>query len=346
MKLLTICVPCYNKTEDIRPCVESLLTGGEDIEIILIQDTSSTGRKDASLTAADYAASYPSMVRVIEQPLSGQGDGINTGLLHATGLYFKVINSCDQVDPDGYFDVIRTLRSLAAGGCMLDMMITNAVYEKSDSHKKKTVRYQKALPVNQLFDWSETGNFKTGQYLPIQSVIFRTQLLRDCHLILPMSNHYAESLYVYTPLPYVSTIYYRNVDFHHSHLNSRRFLSEDTDTIYSLIDQHLAINKLILDAYDLRKINNRALRRYMLNYLEIITAISTLMLAKTKGKESQERRKEFWEYIRNTDPRLYHKLRQRLAGQTLPINNLNLQLIPLNLYQFSQKIIHRKERSK
>ena len=41
MKLLTFTVPCYNSQDYMRRCVDSLLIGGEDVEIIIVDDGSS-----------------------------------------------------------------------------------------------------------------------------------------------------------------------------------------------------------------------------------------------------------------------------------------------------------------
>ena len=35
MKLLSVAVPCYNSQDYMRHCVETLLTGGEEIEILI-----------------------------------------------------------------------------------------------------------------------------------------------------------------------------------------------------------------------------------------------------------------------------------------------------------------------
>ena len=40
MKIITFAVPCYNSAEYMERCVDSLLKGGDDIEIILIDDGS------------------------------------------------------------------------------------------------------------------------------------------------------------------------------------------------------------------------------------------------------------------------------------------------------------------
>ena len=40
MKLLSFAVPCYNSAAYMEHCVETLLHGGEDVEIIIVDDGS------------------------------------------------------------------------------------------------------------------------------------------------------------------------------------------------------------------------------------------------------------------------------------------------------------------
>ena len=46
MKLLTIAVPCYNSQEYMHYCIQTLLAGGEEVEILIIND----GSKDNTAT--------------------------------------------------------------------------------------------------------------------------------------------------------------------------------------------------------------------------------------------------------------------------------------------------------
>lgn len=47
----------------------------------------------------------------------------------------------------------------------------------------------------------------------MHSVIYRTQLLRECGLELPKHTFYVDNIYVYKPLPSVKHMYYMDVDF-------------------------------------------------------------------------------------------------------------------------------------
>ena len=70
MKLLTVTVPCYNSQDYMRSCIDSLLQGGERVEIIIIDDGS---RDQTGAIADEYAAKYPTIVRVIHQENGGHG---------------------------------------------------------------------------------------------------------------------------------------------------------------------------------------------------------------------------------------------------------------------------------
>jgi Glycosyltransferases involved in cell wall biogenesis len=40
MKLLSVAIPCYNSQEYMNHAIESLLVGGDDIEILIVDDGS------------------------------------------------------------------------------------------------------------------------------------------------------------------------------------------------------------------------------------------------------------------------------------------------------------------
>lgn len=108
MKLLSIAVPCYNSEDYMRHCIETLLPGGEDVEIIIVDDGST---KDRTAEIADeYAAKYPGIVKAVHQENGGHGEAVNTGLRNATGLYFKVVDSDDWLDTEWKVSIPKIAR--------------------------------------------------------------------------------------------------------------------------------------------------------------------------------------------------------------------------------------------
>ena len=74
MKLLSIVVPCYNSAEYMEHAIDSLLVGGGDIEIIIVNDGSVD---DTEQIANQYADRYPGIVREIHQENGGHGEAVN-----------------------------------------------------------------------------------------------------------------------------------------------------------------------------------------------------------------------------------------------------------------------------
>ena len=92
MKLLTIAIPCYNSEDYMEKCVDSLLPGGDDVEILIIND----GSKDMTREIANaYQKKHPNIVRAIHQENGGHGAAVNAGIKNASGLFFKVVDSDD-----------------------------------------------------------------------------------------------------------------------------------------------------------------------------------------------------------------------------------------------------------
>ena len=273
MKYISFAIPCYNSEEYMEHAIESILKAGEDVEIIIVND----GSKDhTSEIAKRYEKQYPTIVKAIDKENGGHGDAVNTGLLHATGLYFKVVDSDDWVEETSLMKILETLRDLVAQNQMVDMLVSNYVYEKVGAKHKKVIHYQNVMPEEQIITWKDMGYFRLGQYILMHSVIYRTELLRMCRLELPKHTFYVDNLYVYYPLPYVKNFYYMNVNFYRYYIG-REDQSVNEANMIKRLDQQFFVTKTMIDMYQMNKIPNKKLRNYMTNYLAIMMAVSSIM---------------------------------------------------------------------
>lgn len=336
MKLLSIAIPSYNSEAYLHKCVDSLLVGGEDVEILIVND----GSKDRTAEIAEeYQKKYPTIVKAIHKENGGHGSAVNTGLEHAEGLYFKVVDSDDWVKESAYMEILRTLREIVGGDTTLDMLISNFVYEKEGEKKNKVMRYRHALPENRIFTWDEVKHFHKGQYILMHSVIYRTKLLKQCGLKLPEHTFYVDNLFVFEPLPYVKTMYYLDVNFYRYYIG-REGQSVNEQIMISRIDQQLKVNKIMLDYLIDKKaeINRqKKLRTYMVNYLEIITVISSVLLLRSGTSENLEKKKELWEYIKKKDAMLHVRLRYGIMGNSMNLPGKGGRKISVEAYKICQR---------
>ena len=265
MKLITFAVPCYNSESYMRHCVDSLLEGGEEVEILIVDD----GSKDGTAQIADeYASKYPTIVRAIHQENGGHGEAVNTGLLNATGYYYKVVDSDDWVNKAAYHDILEVLRKMVRENISLDMLLSNFVYEKQGARRKKVMSYRNMFPQDEVITWDDMRFLKKSQYILMHSVIYRTELLRECGLKLPKHTFYVDNIFVYQPLPYVKTIYYLDVNFYRYFIG-RGDQSVNEKVMIGRIDQQIRVTHIMLETYNVWKIENKKLRKYMMNYLRI-----------------------------------------------------------------------------
>ena len=338
MKLLSVAIPCYNSENYMRKCVESLLVGGEDVEILIVNDGST---KDRTAEIADeYAAKYPTIVKAIHKENGGHGSAVNAGIANATGLYFKVVDSDDWVKKEAYLQILDKLRELTGGAQVLDMLISNFVYEKEGEKRKKIMHYKRILPQDEMFTWADCHHFTKGHYILMHSVIFRTRLLKDCGLQLPEHTFYVDNLYVFEPLPHVKNMYYMNVNFYRYYIG-REDQSVNEQVMIGRIDQQLLVNYRMIDYLVEHKqeiLKDKKKYQYMRNYLEIILTVSSVLLIRSGTEEHLDKKKALWQYLKDKDKRLYIYMRHGIMGGAMNLPGKSGRQISVNAYRLCQKI--------
>lgn len=342
MKYITFTVPCYNSEAYMKRCVDSLLKGGKDIEIILIDD-GSTDRTGA--IADEYAMIYPDIVRTVHQANGGHGSGVNRGLELAEGVYYKVVDSDDWLDRKAYMQLLDRVRDFCekdgkqGDGEIPDLFVCNYVYDHLEEGITRVMDYGNVFPSEQVCDWNGIGRFRPSQYLIMHALMFRTEILRKSGVRLPEHTFYVDNLFSYQPLPFVRSIYYLNEDLYHYYLG-REDQSVNEKVLIRRIDQQIRVTEMVVKSVDLSEVRKTypKLASYMTRNISIMLAISSIHLLLMRSGEGEYKRRLMWNRIKTDDPALYYRLRcTTLSGLTYLPGRLGGRLT-VGGYRFARRI--------
>ncbi len=308
MKLITFTVPCYNSQDYMCKCIDALLTAGDDAEIIIVND----GSKDNTAEIADgYAAKYPDIVKVIHKENGGHGTGVNAGVHAASGLYFKVVDSDDWLEEGALRKLIATIREHLAIGNLPDMYVCNFVYYHAADNTSFTSKYTEKMAPG-FIDWKKVKNFHFSHTMMMHALVYNTEKLREHYIDLPEHTFYVDNVFAYAPLAYMLNSYYLDVDLYYYYIG-REGQSINIETAMKRYKQQLLVMEMMTASHSYEEIKSlpKGLRKYMFHYLHAVM-MNTLMFA--CGKVSKERKadvKEMWRKIKQTDKKLYYKIKYR-----------------------------------
>ena len=305
MKLLTVTVPCYNSQDYMEKCVRSILPGGERVEIIIIDD----GSKDQTGAIADrLAEENPSIVRVVHQPNGGHGEGINQGLRHATGKYFKTVDSDDWLSEDfpRFLDQLEECER--QGG--VDLFVTNYHYDHADGKGDRSINFSNALPEGRIFTWEETRPFRVDQILMIHACTFRTEMLRQTGLEMPKHTFYEDNYMIYGNLQAVKRIFYLNTDLYRYFIG-REGQSVQEDVMKRRYTHQLKATELCFTAFHLDDIPEKRKLRYLRHEMFIMFGIYILYARLNQTEQADRDLEQMWQHCRDYDEKWAEYFRRR-----------------------------------
>ncbi|MEW3585150.1 glycosyl transferase, partial [[Clostridium] symbiosum] len=82
----------------------------------------------------------------------------------------------------------------------------------------------------------------------------------------------------------------------------------------------------------------RKLARYMTSYLSMMMTISSIFLIIDGSPAALGKKTELWEYLRTSNPELYHKLKYRSLSFVGNIPGYQGRKLSVKLYRLARKI--------
>lgn len=295
MKYLSIVVPSYNAEKYLDRSIPSLVVGGEDVEVIIVND----GSKDSTLEIARrYEKEYPNIIKVIDKPNGGHGSGINAALEVATGVYFKCVDADDWLEKEAYLQYLDLIKKHYAEGTSPDLYLTDFDYNRFDEGVSHRHNCSKTYPTNRFVTWEDFKKPNNKDFFMMHMFTYKLDILKQSKLHLPEHTFYVDNLYVYQPLYFVKTMYYLPVGLYQYYVGHSG-QSINVANMAKNYKHDFRVNQLVRMTYsldDLKKLS-KAHRRYMVFAVIVIEALTLFFdtIARKQGchKEYKELLKEF-----------------------------------------------------
>ena len=200
-KLLSVSIAAYNVEKYIRETLDSFITESMDkIEVLIVDDGGSDGTVEI---AEEYENRYPNTFRLIRKENGGWGSTVNSGIDHAHGKYFKLLDGDDYFDKDGLEKLLSYLSQVDT-----DLIYTYYRIFQDGGQGFEDVRFPE--------------NYCVGKVIPINEVdvmfpfrmhgcVFRTELLKKNNVRITEHTFYTDMEYLVKGLVYTQTVSFLDV---------------------------------------------------------------------------------------------------------------------------------------
>ena len=332
MKLLTLVVPCYNSQDYMERCVDSILVGGDRVEIVIIDD----GSTDRTPTIADsYAEKYPNVVKVVHQENGGHGEGINAGLKVASGKFFKVVDSDDRLSDDFpcFLDMLETSASDA------DLVVNNYVYTYEDGSKDNPIRFSNVFPSRKIVGWNDTRSFNMRQVLMIHCCAFKTEIAKKYGGDLPKHIFYEDNLYVCKTLPHTDKLFFTDLDLYRYTIG-RPGQSVAVEVMTKRYRHQILIADSIFRSCDLGAIKQKSKRlfKYLYHEMQVMYAGACAYAMHSDDPDYYKNLTDMWASAFAHDKKFAKKLRGNFIIRMLNLKGRFGKIVAVFLYDFTRKL--------
>ncbi|MCI8454319.1 MAG: glycosyltransferase family 2 protein [Lachnospiraceae bacterium] len=225
-KVLSVVVPMYQAEAYIERCLDSFLVSEPKVlarvEILVIDDGGTDG---AAAIAQTYAEKYPDSYKVFRKENGGHGSGINYGIEHAKGTYFKVVDADDWVDTEAFGTLVKGLERLEGSKTDVDVVYTGFrwVLEGGQAERQGLVPERQGMKrtgsiferraesgepfqsvvYGKLYSFDEVADCI---YMKMHHMTIRTKILKEHAIRLDEHCYYVDMQFITFPIPYVKTI--------------------------------------------------------------------------------------------------------------------------------------------
>jgi len=324
-KILSISVAAYNLEKLIEENLKSFINSevNDLIEVIVTDD----GSKDKTSEIVEkYAKEYPGTIVLVKQKNMGAGSTVNSGIKHATGKYFKMVDGDDWVETENLNKLVKKLENLD-----VDMVITN--YETYDDSTKKIIDETK-FSIESDKD-VEFENICKDLHLDMHNVIYKTSILQNNNIVLD-NGFYTDMEYLILPIPFINKVIYYDMNIYVYRI-AREGQSVSLPSMQKNIGMHHLVLKRLIEYYETNKNNlPQNTRRYIINRLGKMADTELMTLLSFEVSNDQKNKiKQYVKEIKSSSIEVYNSFKKGKKEKLLLYSNYSL-------YKVAAKIVLKK----
>ena len=316
-KILTVVVPSYNAADYLLQTIPTMtkVANSKDIEILIIND----GSTDNTLwTAKELEEKYPGVVYVIDKENGGHGSAINSGIKHARGKYFKVIDADDWVDSNNFNDLISFLSVTD-----VDEIVSpyNDVWE--DTRKINKVDYFGDSKLEPMKSYDYKVLLEDIGILPrMHSITIKTSLLQENNIKIDENMFYVDTEYIVYPTPFIKTIAYTSEAIYQYR---RGFVSQSTSLKNYIKNREMVkqVSLSLIDFYNSFSLTDITDDLVKDTIKRSVTIASTLCFHLADSQKGKHELIEYDEMLKQSNSIFYHE-RQGLKSLLMKISKYRL----------------------
>ena len=333
-KILTVSIAAYNVQDYIENALKSLLVNNIDDLEILVEDDG--GTDNTANIVKEYEKKYPGIVKLVHKENGGYGSTVNKSIEIAQGKYFKQLDGDDWYDSQNFEKLLEVLRTI-------DVDVVYTPHKEFWEAKKTYVD-------KDFIDKNITGRYnleeiieKQKNYLIMHTLLYKTELLRDCKLKLLEHCFYTDTQYAMIPLVSAKTIYVLH-DSIYIYRIGRKDQSISLPSHRKHYKDHVRVSKEILSFYNEQESKlDENKRKYLFNYVKMHTGntISGFLIVLLPSKENLNKIKEFDNYVLNYNKKIYDAMYE----QSKIVKLLRITKYNFIIYKIISKIKSKKMES-
>ena len=230
-KILSVSVAAYNLESMIRQCLDSFLDKDvlDRVEVLVTDDGSTDHTREI---VAEYETKYPGSFKLIAQKNAGPGSTVNSGIAHATGKYFRMVDGDDWVNTSEMPAFLDYLESHD-----IDMVCTSYCCVDHETGKKKLEMLQRPVMDKELTFNQSVEDLS----LAMHNVTYKTSILKDNGIKLD-NGFYTDLEYLLFPTPYIRTVVFLSQTIYMYRVS----LSTQSMNIHSL-QKHVTMHRDVLN---------------------------------------------------------------------------------------------------